>query len=389
METILLGLALIPALMWLGLAFSSRRPFPVREVLDADPSPGEARDLGDVTVLIPARDEAEVVPRTLPSVAVQGHGLTILLVDDGSADGTAERALEATGPALTVLPAGPLPEGWGGKVWALEEGRRRVTTPYTLLLDADVALAPGIVATLRDTMRGENRPFLSLMAAPPLGNFWEDLLMPAFIYFFRILYPFGPANSPSSGVAAAAGGCILLETRILEEIGGFAPIRDAVIDDCALARRVKDAGYPTWIGLTRSARSVRRYGGLSPIWNMVARTAFTQLRYSAPRLALCTLAMVLAFLAPVAALATGSAVASSLAAATLFGMAMTYVPTLRFYGRPAAWSLCLPLVATLYLGMTWTSALRYWNGERSRWKGRVYGAAAGAQRSSAPGTGAE
>ncbi len=373
MDTVLFVLALVPALMWLGLALLPWRPWSTREALDAG-DPGRADEsLGDVTVLVPARNEAETVARTLPAVAAQGRDLRILLVDDGSTDGTALRAREAAGERVEILRGEPLPRGWGGKLWALEQGRRRVTTPLTLLLDADVAPAPGIVAALRRKMRRERAAFVSLMAAPPLGGFWERLLMPAFVYFFKILYPFGLANAPSSRVAAAAGGCILMETRLFEEIGGLESIRDALIDDCALARRVKEAGGGTWIGLTRSVESVRPYKALGDIWNMVARTAFTQLRYSAGLLALCTLAMLLAFFAPVAALAAGPPAARWLSAGALAAAALLYRPTLRFYGRSWAWSLGMPLIAALFLAMTWTSALRCFRGERSRWKGRVYG----------------
>lgn len=373
METVLLVLSLVPAAMWLGLALLPWRPWSAREALDAGGSPPADEGLGDVTVLVPARNEAETVARTLPAVAAQGRGLRILLVDDGSTDGTARRAREAAGERVRVLRGEPLPEGWSGKLWALEQGRGRVSTPLTLLLDADIAPAPGIVAALRRKMRQERVAFVSLMARPSLGTFWEKLLMPAFVYFFKLLYPFRLANAPSSKVAAAAGGCILMETRLFGEIGGLGSIRDALIDDCALARRVKETGRGTWIGLTRSVESVRPYKGLADIWNMVARTAFTQLGYSAAMLGLCTLAMLLAFFAPVAALAAGPPAARWLSAGTLAATALLYLPTLRFYGRSWAWALGMPLIAALFLAMTWTSALRYWRGERSRWKGRVYG----------------
>lgn len=372
MDIILLCLSLIPALMWLGMATLPWRPWSTREFFDAGDLPSGEVDLEDITVLIPARNEAEVIAQTLPSVVAQGKGLRILLVDDGSTDGTALRARTAAGPGLQVLQGEPLPEGWVGKLWALEQGRRRVTTPLTLLLDADIAMAPGTVAALRRKMRGDGLSFVSLVAVPSLGGFWERLLMPAFVYFFKILYPFRLANSPSSKIAAAAGGCVLLETRLFEEIGGLESIRGELIDDCALARKVKQTGHATWIGLTRSATSVRPYKGLGEIWNMVARTAFTQLGYSAAMLSLCTLAMVLAYWAPVAALAAGSLSLRWLSAGALVMMALTYRPILRFYGRSWAWSLGMPLIATLFLAMTWTSALRYYRGERSRWKGRVY-----------------
>jgi hopene-associated glycosyltransferase HpnB len=354
------------------MALAPWRPWSTREALDADDPPVDEGDLEDVTVLIPARNEARIVPQTLPSVARQGRAIRILLIDDGSTDGTAERACEVAGSGLQVLHAEPLPAGWGGKLWALEQGRRHVATSLTLLLDADIALSEGTVSALRRKMRRDGISFISLTAVPALESLWEKLLMPAFVYFFKVLYPFRLSNSPGSRIAAAAGGCILMETRLFDEIGGLESIRGALIDDCALARRIKEAGGTTWIGLTHSARSIRAYEGLEEIWNMVARTAFTQLGYSAVMLVLCTLAMALAFWAPVVAVAAGPPAARLLSAGALAGMALLYRPTLAFYGRSWTWSLALPLTAALFLAMTWTSAVRFWKGERSRWKDRVY-----------------
>jgi hopene-associated glycosyltransferase HpnB len=205
-----------------------------------------------------------------------------------------------------------------------------------------------------------------------MENFWERLLMPAFVYFFKLLYPFALANSPDRRFAAAAGGCIMLETRLLARIGGFAAIHGALIDDCALAKKVKATGARTWLGLSRAVVSLRRYDTLADVWDMVARTAFTQLRYSVWLLALCTLAMPILFWLPPAALFASDSAVSLAAGWAVLLMAGTYAPTLRFYGRSAAWGLLKPVIAAAYLAMTWSSALRYWRGERSRWKGRVY-----------------
>jgi cellulose synthase/poly-beta-1,6-N-acetylglucosamine synthase-like glycosyltransferase len=202
--------------------------------------------------------------------------------------------------------------------------------------------------------------------------------MPAFVYFFKLLYPFRLSNAPADPyVACAAGGCILIETRALESIGGFASIRDALIDDCALARRIKRAGFRTWIGLTHSARSLRAYPSLASIWDMVARTAYTQLHYSTTLLGLCTAVMLCAFPAPLAALVWAGWDAAMVAAVTLLMAMVSYRPVLRYYGLGTAWALGLPVVACLYLGMTWSSAIRYWGGARSLWKGRRYAADAG------------
>jgi hopene-associated glycosyltransferase HpnB len=241
-------------------------------------------------------------------------------------------------------------------------------------LDGDIELAPGVIATLRRKMQQDQLRLVSLMAALRMQGYWEKLLLPAFIFFFRLLYPFQLANDPKQRrVAAAAGGCILLETKLIDEIGGFAALRSALIDDCTFARRVKSLGARTWIGLTHSVCSVRRYDTLEAIWNMVARSAFTQLHYSTVALLGCTAVFIVAFWLPIATLFLGDVAAWTLAVVALLAMVSSYLPTLRFYRLGSGWVLALPLIGTLYLAMTWSSALRYWCGQRSRWKDRVYG----------------
>jgi hopene-associated glycosyltransferase HpnB len=210
------------------------------------------------------------------------------------------------------------------------------------------------------------------MAQMRMVSFWERLLMPAFVYFFKMLYPFRLSNSGFRGVAAAAGGCILLETRLIEEIGGFKAICNELIDDCALAKRVKSLGYITWIGLTHSVRSLRPYENLAGIWNMVARTAFCQLRYSVVLLAGTTAIMLTVFWLPVAGLFLPAASAKIISTCASAALILSYLPTLKFYGQSRGWALALPLVATLYLTMTWLSAIRFWVGVGARWKGRFY-----------------
>lgn len=361
---------LASALLWLAVVLLPWRPWSTRESLDAEPECGDA-DLGDVTVLIPARNEAAVIDTTLRALAAQGKGLKIVVIDDQSRDDTRRVALESEARNVTVLTGAPLPSGWTGKLWALEQGRSHADRPLTLLVDADIALAPGTVAALRRKMNASGVQFISLMAAPPLSGFWERLLLPAYIYFFKLLYPFRLANADAVRVSAAAGGCVLLETRVLEEIGGFAALRGELIDDCALARRVKRAGHRTWIGLTHSVRMQRRQR-LADIWNMVARTAYTQLRYSLLWLSLCTALLALAFAVPLTGLMLAPAAAKGAAAAAGAAMAACYLPTLRYYGLSRWWAAALPIIGVLYLAMTWTSALRYWRGRRSQWKDRVY-----------------
>jgi hopene-associated glycosyltransferase HpnB len=303
-------------------------------------------------------------------VRAQSENLHIIVIDDQSVDDTAEQAKQC---GALVLSGTTPPAGWSGKLWALEQGLREVRTHYTLLLDADIELAPGIVIELQQKARNENLALVSLMAEPPMKNFIERLLMPAFIFFFKLLYPFGLANRPVSRVAAAAGGCILVETQALQTIGAFANLHNALIDDCTLAAHIKRAGLHTFIGLSHAARSHRGYQDLKPIWEMVARTAYTQLKYSLILLVSCTLIMTSMFwAAPLAFLLLSAQDAYLVSALAWVAMFFTYMPTLIYYQRSPLWGLALPVIGTLYLAMTWTSALRYWRGERACWKDRRY-----------------
>jgi cellulose synthase/poly-beta-1,6-N-acetylglucosamine synthase-like glycosyltransferase len=209
------------------------------------------------------------------------------------------------------------------------------------------------------------------MDAPALNGFWDTLLMPAFIYFFKLLYPFKLANSKYKWISAAAGGCIMMKKEILDDMGGFGAIKDELIDDCMLARKAKNLGYRTWLGLTHAAKSNRPYNGFAELWNMVARTAYTQLHYSISLLLVCTVLMILVYWLPIAGLIIFGGYFLIAPACALLTMMITFVPILRYYGLNAAWALIFPITATLFLAMTWTSAIRYWRGERMRWRGRV------------------
>ena len=369
------GLAATGAALWFCIPVLPWQPWRVRERLEPEPAEDAADiNLRDVTVLIPARDEAAVIGETLAALGDQGRGLRVVLVDDRSGDGTARVAREAVPATLTldVHAGAPLAEGWTGKLWALEQGRQQIETPLILLLDADITLWPGMIRALLAKKEASGAALVSVMAALRMRGGWEKLLLPAFIFFFRLLYPFHLSNGPGRRVAAAAGGCILIETAVLARIGGFEAIRGALIDDCALARAVKDAGDRTWIGASRGVDSHRSYPTLGVVWRMVARTAYTQLRYSPALLLVCTLLMALMFWAPIAGL--GGPLAAQIAGGVgLAGMAVCYLPTLRYYRLFPAWALTMPLIGTLFLAMTWHSALRHWGGWRSEWKGRVYG----------------
>lgn len=368
--TFVMYLAIIGAIGWWGLLLAPWRPWSTREQVEVDGAIKNAT-LDDITVLIPARNEAPFIKQTLAALSKQGSGLRIVVVDDQSSDGTAEQAKDCG--ARVVSGVAP-PAGWSGKLWALEQGFRKVQTPYVLLLDADIELKPGIVATLREKARKEKLALVSLMAKLPLQRYIERMLMPAFIFFFKLLYPFSLANKPNSRVAAAAGGCILVETRALRAIGVFAGHHDALIDDCVLAARIKRSGFRIWVGLSHSAQSQRGYNELKPAWEMVARTAYTQLSYSPLLLVICSMVMVAMFWAAPLAIIFIPDNSTVVAAGVLTWIAMflTYIPILLYYRCSLIWSFALPIIGTLYLAMTWTSALRYWQGERASWKDRRY-----------------
>ncbi|WP_425480244.1 glycosyltransferase [Dyella monticola] len=358
--------ASLPALMWVGLLLTPWRPWSTRERIEADPHAASV-DLSQITVLIPARNEADVIGLTLSGLQAQGSGLQIIVVDDQSTDDTGNIA--AAFPNVRVIGGQPLPQGWAGKLWALEQGNAHVHTPMTLLLDADIQLQPGLLPALLAHKQHDNRQFVSLMADLRRTSFWDRLLLPAFVYYFKLLYPFSISNSSSRLVAAAAGGCILVDTQALQQAGAFASLRNALIDDCTLARQIKNAGYRTWLGLSRGVVSLRPYGNLRSIHDMVARSAFTQLGYSTLLLLVVTVLFAIAYGLPFAMLGSP---AWRLGLLALAAMMLSYVPMLRYYHMRLAWALLLPLGAVLYLGMTWSSAIRYWRGVRSKWKDRTY-----------------
>ena len=256
-------------------------------------------------------------------------------------------------------------------MWALEQASRQIETDYTLLLDADILLSPNLVPVLLNKLHREQLAMVSLMAFLRTENFWEKLLMPAFVYFFKLLYPFRLANSDSKRVAAAAGGCVLIRTSVLKSIGGFSTLKNALIDDCTLARKVKEEGHRIWIGLTHCAFS-QRHHDLRSIWQMIARTAYTQLHHSLSLLFFCSLIMIAAFCLPVITLILSGIFTQGIALLTLTIMALTYWPTLKYYRSSWLWVFALPLIGGLYLLMTWTSAVLHMIGSGPLWKGRRY-----------------
>ncbi len=355
---------------WIIVFLLPWRPWSTRESLDG--KIGLDRDLSNVTVLIPARNEATTISKTLTSIQHQGNIFKILLVDDQSSDGTAEIASNLKLENLQIIQGDKLPADWSGKLWALEQGLSHVKTDYTLLLDADIELLPGTLAILIEKSQNDNCDLVSLMASLRMQTLWEKMLMPAFIYFFKLLYPFSISNTNKTLIAAAAGGCILIKTDKLRAIDGFQTLKHELIDDCSLARKIKQNHGKTWIGLTHSAVSHREYTQISMIWDMVTRTAFTQLYYSITLLALCSILMTIAFILPFVAVLSNDQSNTLLGTVTFLLIWGTYIPIVRYYSLNPLWILTLPFAGILYLLMTWDSAIQHWKGKSAIWKDRTY-----------------
>ncbi|MET8451188.1 glycosyltransferase [Streptomyces sp. NPDC005209] len=342
-------------------------------------------DWPSVCVVVPARDEAPVLPASLPSLLAQEYPgrAEVFLVDDGSTDGTGELAHELArrhgGLPLTVDSPGEPPAGWTGKLWAVRHGialARARDPEYLLLTDADIAHAPDSLRQLVAAARTGDFDVVSQMARLRVESLWERLVVPAFVYFFAQLYPFRRIGRKGSRTAAAAGGCVLVraDTAVRARIPDA--IRHAVIDDVALARAVKGGGGHIWLGLAERVDSVRPYPRLHDLWRMVSRSAYAQLRHN-PLLLLGTVAgLALVYLVPptavLAGAATGSAAAVVAGAAAWLVMTATYVPMLRYYRQPLWLAPLLPFTAFLYLLMTVDSAVQHYRGRGAAWKGRTY-----------------
>jgi hopene-associated glycosyltransferase HpnB len=346
-----------------------------RDVPTADPTHWPS-----VVAVVPARNEADMIPRSLASLLRQNYPgpFSVILVDDNSDDGTLAAAREvATGTAtrLAIVRGAPLPAGWTGKLWAVRQGVERANaseTPpdYLLLTDADIRFEPGALRSLVRRAEARELAMVSLMAKLRCRSLAERALIPAFIFFFQMLYPFAWVNRWDARTAAAAGGCLLVRRTALAECGGIASIRGALIDDCALAARLKRQG-PLWLGLTEQVHSLRPYPYFGDVRRMVARSAYAQLRFSPWLLAATTAGLALAYLAAPLITVFGSDVARWLAAVAWILMAVAFWPTLRFYRLPAYWAPMLPAIAAVYLGFTLDSAIQHGQGRGGLWKGRV------------------
>ncbi len=333
-----------------------------------------------VVAVIPARDEAAVVGDAVASLLAQDYAgnFHIVIVDDQSSDGTAEVARTAAAAAgvpdrLTICHGKPVPRGWTGKVWAVRQGveaARLFRPDYLLLTDADIFHGSGNLRELVSRCETGRYDLVSLMVRLHCRSLWERLLIPAFVFFFFKLYPPRWVADPSRRTAGAAGGCMLIRATTLDRIGGIDSIRGEIIDDCALARGIKSVGK-VWLGPARHTTSIRQYRSWRPIWDMVVRSAFAQLDYSALMLALTVVMLTLTYLAPPLLLLSSEPPATWCGGLAWLGMGVAFLPTLRTYETPRSIALLLPLIALFYVAATVASAVLFWRGRGGYWKGRV------------------
>jgi hopene-associated glycosyltransferase HpnB len=334
--------------------------------------PGLPARAAPIDVVVPARNEAETIGEALLSLLSQDYPgrMRILMVDDGSTDGTAEIARGLGDDRLEIVAGRKTPAGWSGKLWAMAEGVARAEADFLLFTDADIVHAPGHLSAMA-TKAEEGLDLVSEMVALRCESLAERALVPAFVYFFQLLFPFAAVNDPKRSIAAAAGGSMLVRRAALERAGGIAAIKDALIDDVALAKAIKRGGR-IWLGHTLLAQSRRAYPGFADIWRMIARTAFVQLRYSPLLLAGTMLGLGFLFLIPPVASVVGTGMARWAGLAAWALGAVSFVPTLRRFGRTLLWAPALPAIAGFYLAATVGSAIDHWRGRGVVWKGRQY-----------------
>jgi hopene-associated glycosyltransferase HpnB len=361
-------IALLSLLVWFYLFFAHGRFWLSAPELP----PAVPEDYPEVDIVVPARDEAHTIGPVIGSLLAQDYRGTfrVILVDDNSTDGTA--ALAGTAAKLTVITLQSKPVEWSGKLWALSQGVAASHAPVLLFTDADIVHDPRHLSSLVAKLLQSRADMVSEMVRLNCTSLAERALVPAFVYFFQMLYPFSRVNDPSSSVAAAAGGTVLIRREALQRIGGIEAIKNSLIDDVALAKSVKRSGA-IFLGHSGLAASIRPYANVADIWQMITRTAFTQLRYSPVLLALTLLALTVVWLVPAATILStrGWRFAFGLVA---YGLSViSYMPTLARYGRNRFWALALPLIALFYMAATVGSALNYWRGRGARWKSRAYG----------------
>ena len=367
-------LGMLALAIWVGLLFGNGGFWLARE-RDQTEVGGRAH-WPDVVAVVPARDEVDVIARSIGSLAGQDYPgrFRIVLVDDGSTDGTAIEARRvAPDDRLSILVGTALPAGWTGKLWAVTQGIAAAGEPdYFWLTDADIAHAPDTLRSLVDRAERGGFVLVSLMAKLRCRHLAERALVPAFVFFFQMLYPFARVNRPR-GIGAAAGGCVLVNRTALERAGGIAAIRGALIDDCALGALLKRQGR-VWLGLTDRARSVRPYDGVRPIATMISRSAYAQLGYRPVALLGTIAGLTLVYIVPPALTLLGGGSARWLGLAAWGLMALSFQPILRFYHRSPLWGAALPAIAAFYTGCTLLSAFQHMRGQGGMWKGRAQAA---------------
>ena len=326
-----------------------------------------------VVAVVPARNEADVIQHSLASLLAQDYGgqLRVILVDDQSDDGTGDLARALNSEKLTVLEGAPRPPGWTGKLWAMKQGSDHAGAPEFLwFTDADIAHSTDNLSRLVARAQSGNKVLVSLMARLSCRTAAEHFLIPAFVFFFDMLFPFGAVNDPARPIAAAAGGCMLARKSALDAAGGLDAIRHNIIDDCALARAMKVQG-PIWLGLTDRAVSLRPYERLSEIRQMVSRSAYAQLDYSPLLLIGTLLGLGLVYIAPVLTALFAWEIPQLAGWMAWIIMALMFQPVLRFYRLSPLWGIGLPLIGLFYAGFTLDSALQHWSGKGGMWKGRA------------------
>jgi hopene-associated glycosyltransferase HpnB len=379
----MLLLSLVPVLIWLTLVLGRGGFWRIKKWML--PLPAAEVPPRSVAVVIPARNESDVIGSAIASLAAQQPSgpLSIFVVDDESDDGTAEIAKRAAAIAsattqVSVIRSRPLPTGWTGKMWAVAQGVEQAlgTHPdYVLLTDADIEHPPRSVSTLVALADAEDLSLASVMVKLKTDTLAEKALMPAFTFFFFLLYPPAWTRNPRRKTAGAAGGCMLVRPSALTKAGGMAAIRNEIIDDCALSRIIKRSGGRVWLGISSDIRSLRGYGGAGAIGRMIARTAYNQLHHS-PFLLLGTLAgLFVTFLLPLLLLLGTNSAARTLGVVAWLLMTLAYMPTVRFHRLHPLWAVSLPAAAVFYSGATIYSALQFHAGRGGQWKGRAQDAA--------------
>ncbi|HPI63327.1 MAG TPA: glycosyltransferase [Alphaproteobacteria bacterium] len=388
-NSLLLFFYIVPLVIWIYLGFC--RYFFWRPILlSSNISTHPIKDL-QVFAVIPARNEAEVIKKTLLSVLRQDSSALkkIIVINDNSDDQTVtmiNQLIKEYDPLnkILLLQGKPLIAGWTGKLWAVHQGIQKISDlllaseqqdVYVWLTDADVIHHPQTLSHLLSIVQNKKVDIVSVMVKLSAKSFWEKLLIPAFIYFFQKLYPFAAVASDKNKIAAAAGGCILIRKKILEKIGGIVSIRNQLIDDCALAKQVKNVRGKLWLGLTNTSIAARPYENLSQLWGMITRSAYRQLNHSFILLILTCAGMIVTYLLPwvfiILSLVVFNWVHLLLSFLTTVLMIKTYLPTLRLYQLPKIWSLLLPIAAFFYLLMTIHSAYLHKVGKGGNWKGRL------------------